>query len=104
MFRSKPVHDWSSHACDAMRYLAVGLQELNTRQTAPQSVADNDYRIIIIMGSILKPKMPSLPPSTSPIEPPSAELSAEEQAKMDAERQLKKEKEEVENQQSKLLH
>jgi hypothetical protein len=46
MFRSKPVHDWSSHACDAMRYLAVGLQELNTRQTAPQSVADNEYRII----------------------------------------------------------
>ena len=46
MFRSKPVHDWSSHACDAMRYLAVGLQELNTRQNAPQSVADNDYRIM----------------------------------------------------------
>ena len=46
MFRSKPVHDWSSHACDAMRYLAVGFQEINTRQTAPQSVADNDYRII----------------------------------------------------------
>ena len=46
MFRSKPVHDWSSHACDAMRYLAVGLQELNTRQSAPQSVADNDYRIM----------------------------------------------------------
>jgi hypothetical protein len=46
MFRSKPVHDWSSHACDAMRYLAVGLQEINTRQVAPQSVADNNYRII----------------------------------------------------------
>ena len=46
MFRSKPVHDWSSHACDAMRYLAVGLQELNTRQSAPQSVADNEYRIL----------------------------------------------------------
>ena len=46
MFRSKPVHDWSSHACDAMRYLAVGLQELNTRQSAPQSVADNSYTII----------------------------------------------------------
>jgi phage terminase large subunit len=46
MFRSKPVHDWSSHACDAMRYLAVGLEELNTRQTAPQSVADNNYNII----------------------------------------------------------
>ena len=46
MFRSKPVHDWSSHACDAMRYLAVGLQELNTRQVAPQSVADNSYNIL----------------------------------------------------------
>jgi hypothetical protein len=46
MFRSKPVHDWSSHACDAMRYLSVGLQEINDRQTAPQSVADNEYRII----------------------------------------------------------
>jgi hypothetical protein len=46
MFRSKPVHDWSSHACDAMRYLAVGLQEINDRQIAPQSVADNEYRII----------------------------------------------------------
>ena len=40
------IHDWSSHACDSMRYLCVGLQELNTRQTAPQSVADNSYRII----------------------------------------------------------
>jgi hypothetical protein len=29
-----------------MRYLAVGLQEINTRQTAPQSVADNNYRIL----------------------------------------------------------
>ena len=46
MFKTKPVHDWSSHAADAMRYLAVGLQEINTRQTAPQVVADNSYRII----------------------------------------------------------
>jgi len=29
-----------------MRYLAVGLQEINTRQTAPQSIADNSYQII----------------------------------------------------------
>jgi hypothetical protein len=29
-----------------MRYLAVGLQEIKTRQTAPQSVADNSYTII----------------------------------------------------------
>ena len=46
MFRSKPVHDWSSHACDAMRYLSVGLEEIKTGQTAPQDIADNDYRII----------------------------------------------------------
>jgi len=46
MFRSKPVHDWSSHACDAMRYLSVGLQEIKTGQTAPQDIADNSYRII----------------------------------------------------------
>jgi len=26
--------------------LSVGLQEINDRQTAPQSVADNEYRII----------------------------------------------------------
>jgi len=46
MFRSKPVHDWSSHACDAMRYLSVGLEEIKTGQTAPQEVADNSYQII----------------------------------------------------------
>lgn len=26
-FRARPLHDWSSHAADAMRYLAVGLPE-----------------------------------------------------------------------------
>jgi phage terminase large subunit len=46
MFRSKPVHDWSSHGCDAMRYLSVGLQEIKTGQTAPQDIADNSYQII----------------------------------------------------------
>jgi len=46
MFRSKPVHDWSSHACDAMRYLSIGLEEIKTGQTAPQDIADNSYQII----------------------------------------------------------
>lgn len=46
MFRSKPVHDWSSHACDALRYMSIGLTEINNRQTAPQVVADNSYRIL----------------------------------------------------------
>lgn len=30
VFKDKPRHDWSSHACDAMRYLAVGYQETQT--------------------------------------------------------------------------
>lgn len=34
------------------------------------------------MGSILKPKMPSLPPVQPPPEPPEAELSPEEEAKI----------------------
>ena len=46
MFRSKPVHDWSSHACDALRYMSIGLTEISNRQTAPQDVADNSYRIL----------------------------------------------------------
>ena len=46
MFRSKPVHDWSSHACDALRYMSIGLTEISNRQTAPQVVADNSYRIL----------------------------------------------------------
>ena len=36
------------------------------------------------MGSILKPKIPTLPPVQPLPEPPSTELSAEEQAKLDA--------------------
>src|SRR5215471_6320870 len=26
-FRERPLHDWSSHAADAFRYLAMGLRE-----------------------------------------------------------------------------
>jgi len=29
-----------------MRYLSVGITELNTRQNAPQNVADNEYSIL----------------------------------------------------------
>jgi hypothetical protein len=27
-YRSRPVHDWSSHGADAFRYLAVGLAQV----------------------------------------------------------------------------
>jgi hypothetical protein len=42
-FRSTPVHDWSSHAADAFRYLAVGIKETQTWQRAPQKIADSAY-------------------------------------------------------------
>lgn len=42
-FSSKPVHDWSSHACDAMRVLAVGLEEIDMSNKAPQAFAENNY-------------------------------------------------------------
>jgi phage terminase large subunit len=31
-FRDKPKHDWTSHAADAFRYLAVGLTEVREKR------------------------------------------------------------------------
>lgn len=42
-FRATPVHDYSSHAADAFRYLAVGLRETGGRMEAPQKMAEMDY-------------------------------------------------------------
>jgi hypothetical protein len=42
-FRASPVHDWSSHAADAFRYLAVGLREGGMRDKVPQARAIMDY-------------------------------------------------------------
>ena len=42
-FRNTPVHDWSSHAADAFRYLAVGLKENTQYDRPPQAVADSSY-------------------------------------------------------------
>jgi len=42
-FRATPVHDYSSHAADAFRYLAVGLRETGGRMEAPQRMAEMDY-------------------------------------------------------------
>ena len=42
------------------------------------------------MGSIFKPKMPTLPPPPEPVEPPKAELSAEEKE------EIKKEQDAIE--------
>jgi len=42
-FRASPVHDWSSHAADAFRYLAVGLRESRGQLAAPQRMAVMEY-------------------------------------------------------------
>jgi len=43
IFRDHPRHDFTSHAADAFRYLAVGLQNREMAVKAPQTVAENDY-------------------------------------------------------------
>jgi len=42
-FRASPVHDWSSHAADSFRYLAVGIRETRDTQRAPQRQAEMQY-------------------------------------------------------------
>ena len=35
MFTQKPVHDWSSHACDAVRTYATGFKERRRGDSSP---------------------------------------------------------------------
>lgn len=35
-FRARPLHDWTSHASDAMRYLAVGMPDRSRNAAAPK--------------------------------------------------------------------
>ena len=44
-FRDQPRHDYTSHAADAFRYLAIGINNRTTYTKPPQAVADNDYNI-----------------------------------------------------------
>ena len=48
MFSNKPVHDWSSHACDAFRYMAIAIDELpnqeNLNKRYPNAITE--YKIL----------------------------------------------------------
>jgi hypothetical protein len=44
-FKNTPVHDFSSHASDAFRYLAVGIREGSGNFRPNQMVADMDYSV-----------------------------------------------------------
>ena len=46
IFKSKPVHDFSSHMCDALRCLATALDENKQTNKNLQRVADSSYQII----------------------------------------------------------
>jgi phage terminase large subunit len=43
VFRDHPRHDFTSHAADAFRYLAIGLENRQTMVKPPQQMAMNDY-------------------------------------------------------------
>ena len=46
VFKSKPVHDFSSHMMDALRCLATGIEENKINHKNLQRVADSSYQII----------------------------------------------------------
>ena len=45
MFHNKPVHDWSSHAADAARYMAISINDYEEKNRIKQKTAMNDYQI-----------------------------------------------------------
>lgn len=45
MFSNKPVKDWSSHACDAARYMAMSIQDMPSKTQPKQKMSVNEYSI-----------------------------------------------------------
>ena len=43
VFKSKPVHDFSSHSADAARYMSQAVSEAREDMVAPQMYADSQY-------------------------------------------------------------
>jgi phage terminase large subunit len=46
VYRDKPLHDWTSHAADAFRYLALGTRDLNIDKRKLPNYADNEYNVL----------------------------------------------------------
>ena len=46
VYRDKPLHDWTSHAADAFRYLALGTRDLTIDKRKLPTFAENDYGIL----------------------------------------------------------
>jgi hypothetical protein len=45
MFSNKPVKDWSSHAVDSVRYMAISLNDLPEKNRPKQTLTLNEYSI-----------------------------------------------------------
>ena len=45
MFSNKPVKDWSSHAVDSVRYMAISLNDLPEKNKPNQTLTLNEYAI-----------------------------------------------------------
>jgi len=45
MFSNKPVRDWSSHACDSARYMAMSITDMSDKRRPNQKITENDYSI-----------------------------------------------------------
>ena len=46
VYKIKPVHDWSSHAADALRTLAVGLNEHKFTNKVRQETVETNYKVL----------------------------------------------------------
>ena len=46
IYKIKPVHDWSSHAADALRTLATGLKENKFNEGKRQQEVETNYKVI----------------------------------------------------------
>jgi hypothetical protein len=46
VYRDKPLHDWTSHAADAFRYLALGTRDLTINKQQLPTFADNEYSVL----------------------------------------------------------
>ena len=45
VFKERPLHDWTSHAADAFRYLAMGLKPIRMIQPPRSGYASTDYDV-----------------------------------------------------------
>ena len=45
MFSNKPVRDWSSHACNSARYMAMSITDMSDKRRPTQKITEHEYSI-----------------------------------------------------------